>query len=186
MQEIWIDIKDYEGLYQISNYGNIKAYPNSHTHLKEIMLKPTINSSGYLKVELYKNHSSKVFYVHRLVALSFISNPENKPQVNHIDGNKTNNKCDNLEWVTISENQKHAINKGLRKPSPMIGKIGKLNHNSKKIIQYDLQGNYIRRFDGIAEAARYINGSASAISANLNGRTKSSYGYIWKEENTTI
>ena len=179
MQEIWKDIPNYFDKYQISNFGNVKS-TNYKSTKKERIMKPTINSSGYYKIELYKNGKSNIYYVHRLVALVFIPNPENKTQINHIDGNKTNNNVSNLEWVSVSENQIHAINLNLRERSPMTGRTGKQNPNSKKILQYDMAGNFIAEWNGIAEAARQINGKACSISNNLSKRTKSSYGYIWK------
>lgn len=185
MQEIWADIKGYEGLYKISSLGTVKALPNNPTHLKELILTPSKNSSGYLKVELYKDKVSKMYYVHRLVALTFIPNPYNKPQVNHKDGNKLNNTVENLEWVTKSENQKHAIKHGLRTPSPMTGKFGKLNHNSKSILQFDLNGNLIRKWDSISEAARYYGCNRNSISNVLLGYRKTCKGYVWKYDNSS-
>lgn len=171
MREIWADIEGYEGLYKVSNLGNVSG---------KKMLTPSKSSSGYYKVELYKDKISKVFWIHRLVAQTFLPNPDNKPQVNHKDGNKLNNILSNLEWVTVSENQIHAINSGLRLPSPMIGKIGKLNPNSIKVLQYDAYGNFIRVWDCLADIGRYYNCSTNPISSCINGRTHSSYGYIWK------
>lgn len=117
--EIWKDIKDYEGLYQISNYGNVKSLPKERHNRrgvyiqKEKLLSLTNTSTGYKKVELVKDGKRKGFKVHRLVAQAFIPNPDEKPQVNHIDGDKTNNYVDNLEWATASENSIHAYNTGL-------------------------------------------------------------------------
>lgn len=100
--EIWKDIAGYEGLYQISNYGNIR---NS----KGRLLKYYENHKGYYKVGLNKNGKNSKFRVHRLVAQMFIPNPHEYPQVNHIDGNKQNNNVTNLEWCTNTENQIHAV-----------------------------------------------------------------------------
>ena len=117
--EIWKDIKYYEGLYQISNYGNVKSLPKERRNRrgvyiqKEKLLSLTNTSTGYKKVELVKDGKRKGFKVHRLVAQAFIPNPDEKPQVNHIDGDKTNNYVDNLEWATASENSIHAYNTGL-------------------------------------------------------------------------
>lgn len=117
--EIWKDIEGYEGLYQVSTYGNIKSLPKvrrngTGTYIqKEKLLKPSNTSTGYKKVELCKDGKRKSFKVHRLVAIAFIPNPDNKPEVNHIDGNKINNNIDNLEWVTSSENSVHAYETGL-------------------------------------------------------------------------
>ena len=86
--EIWKDVKDYEGRYKISNLGKIKSF-----YGKEKLLKPKKNHGGYLEVLLYKNNKNRLHRVHRLVAEAFIPNPENKPEVNHKDGNKLNNRC---------------------------------------------------------------------------------------------
>lgn len=107
-KEIWKDIKGYEGLYQISNYGRVWSIR------KQKYLKGDKNSAGYLRVLLTaKNGKTKREFIHRLVALAFIPNPENKPQVNHIDANIENNKAENLEWNTSKENlsQKNRMNK---------------------------------------------------------------------------
>jgi len=123
--EKWKDIKGYEGLYQVSNLGNVKSLDriiwNGHTkHLhKGRIMKPKGNR--YKDVILCKEGKSKKYYVHRLVAIEFISNTENKPQVNHINGIKEDNRIDNLEWVTASENGKHANSIGLRTVRDMSG-----------------------------------------------------------------
>lgn len=109
--EEWRDIERYEGHYQISNYSRIKSFKND----KITILKPLIDKNGYLQIVFSKNGQHKWFKLHRLVAQAFIPNPENKPQVNHIDGNKMNNHVSNLEWVSQSENNNHAVNTGLRK-----------------------------------------------------------------------
>ena len=117
--EVWKDIEGYEGLYQVSTCGNVKSLPKvrrngTGTYIqKERLLKPSNTSTGYKKVELCKDGKRKSFKVHRLVAIAFIPNPDNKPEVNHIDGNKINNNIDNLEWVTSSENSIHAYETGL-------------------------------------------------------------------------
>ena len=184
MKEIWKDVEGYEGLYQVSNLGNVKSLSfgarnirKSNVH-KLLKLSPT--NCGYYKVQLYKNGKAKMMYVHRLVATAFIPNPEEKPQINHIDGNKANNASFNLEWASCSENQRHAISTGLREPSPMLGRTGADNPNSKAILQYDLSGNFIREWTGIAEAARALNVHSSSISSCLCGINKTSCNSIWR------
>ena len=184
MQEIWKDIEGYEGLYQVSNIGNVKSLSfgarNIHKSNVQKLLKLSPTNCGYYKVQLYKNGKAKMMYVHRLVATAFIPNPERKPQINHIDGNKANNTSSNLEWVSCSENQRHAIRNGLREPSPMLGRTGSDNPNSKAILQYDHFGNFIKEWSGISEAARVLNIGASSISACLCGINKTAYGSIWR------
>lgn len=118
MEEIWKDIQGYEGLYQVSNLGRVKSLARLDTRgqrVSEKILKLGKHRAGYFRVNLYKNGKMKQYLVHRLVALAFIPNPENKEQVNHIDGNKQNNVIENLEWCTHSENIQHAYRTGLAK-----------------------------------------------------------------------
>lgn len=98
MKEVWKDVIGYEGKYKVSNLGNIKSL------IKNIPRKPFVKANGYLSL----NMLGKKMYVHRAVALAFIPNPQNKPEVNHIDSDKQNNIVENLEWNTSSENHKHA------------------------------------------------------------------------------
>lgn len=185
--EVWKDIKCYEGLYQVSNKGNIrriKFVNRMVTKEKITYLKLNKNTGGYLSVVLYKNGTHKRYLVHRLVAQAFIENIENKIEVNHIDGNKLNNHVSNLEWVTRSENMKHSYSMGLEKP-PMKGRFGKLNSISKPILQYDLNNNFIRRFESVGEGARFLRNKSAdrSISKCCNGLRKTAYGYIWRFEN---
>ena len=118
MEEIWKDIEGYEGLYQVSNYGRVKSLPKIHKTTKnynklgyitkEKILKQRKTQRGYFLVTLYKEQKSKSLYVHRLVVNMFISNKDNKPCINHKNGDKKDNKVTNLEWCTYSENMIHA------------------------------------------------------------------------------
>ena len=145
------DIKGYEGLYAITTEGEVWSYRN------ECFLKPRANNKGYLIVGLCKDGQSKMYRVHRLVAEAYIPNPDNLPQVDHIDNDKTHNYVNNLQWITNRDN----VRKGRNKP----------------ILQYDLDGNFIREW----ECANDVGREAQAnICYCLKGKTKSAYGYIWK------
>lgn len=105
--EIWLDIKGYEGIYKISNLGNVYSLKRNK------LLLPKMDRYGYVSVKLYKNGNHQKYNIHRLVAISFIPNPFNKETVNHINGIKNDNRMDNLEWATYKENTQHAIRTGL-------------------------------------------------------------------------
>lgn len=107
--EEWRDIKGYEGIYKVSNLGGVKKNVNQEWFVR----KSSILKSGYAAIQLRKGKEKQMFRVHRLVALAFIPNPENKSDVNHIDGDKLNNCLENLEWATRLENMKHASEKRL-------------------------------------------------------------------------
>lgn len=134
MREVWKDIKNYEGLYQVSDLGNVRSLDHYASNGKKNILYLGKNLKGtldgkkqYLQVTLSKNDINKKALIHRLVAEAFIPNEDNKREVNHINGIKTDNRLNNLEWVTSKENKRHAINLGLynkiygaKKGSPKI------------------------------------------------------------------
>jgi hypothetical protein len=142
--EIWKDIEEYEGLYQVSNLGKVKSlkrivYSNKRSSLliNEKLLKQNIHKSGYYNVSLSKNNTKKNLMVHRLVCMSFLLNKKNKSQVNHKNGIKTDNRLENLEWVTASENRIHAYKIGLCKPNGENHHLAKLTENQVKKIRYE-------------------------------------------------
>lgn len=174
MTEEWRDIKDYEGLYQVSNLGEIK---NKKTNR---ILKPEINRDGYLVLNLYKDKKHKLRPVHRLVAEAFILNIENKPQVNHIDGDKTNNKVENLEWITAKDNILHSYGKLNRKGISINKKKMGEHPQARKVNQYDLEGNFIKCWSCIKEATQALKIPEGMICGCCRGKYKTVKGYIWE------
>lgn len=181
--EVWKEVKGYEGLYQVSNFGRVKSllrFNNYYNAIykeqkkriqKERLLNIRKTPRGYLQVCLTANSLSNNKLVHRLVAEAFIPNPLNKPQVNHIDGNKENNKVSNLEWMTSQENNKHAHKIGLNK-----------SHNKRKVNQYDLDWNYIKTWNSITDFLKEtnLNLKNSGITSCCKGKQRTAYGYKWK------
>ena len=145
MREVWKDLMDYEGLYQISNLGRLKSldrvvrYKYSDRIFKGKVHNPPVGSNGYMTVCLTVNNKSKTLSLHRLVAKHFVPNPDNMREVNHIDGNKTNNRADNLEWVSSSQNKLHGLKSKLYRSGE--------DHELSKISSNDTA--YIRRMRGI-------------------------------------
>lgn len=183
MQEIWKDIPGYEGKYQISNLGNVMSLHFKRSSTNKKLLKPIKNNGyGYLRVTLRKDGKYKAPTIHRLVAQAFIPNPENKPQVNHLDCNPENNKVTNLEWVTREENVQYGYSHGNMKASKsFLGRTGSKHPLSKPIFQVDISTNkIIKEFAGINEASRITGVSVSGICSCCKGDRKTAGGYIWK------
>lgn len=179
MQEIWKDVVGYEGLYKVSNFGNVMSFqPNCRNHSQ--YLAP-FDNGGYFRVTLTKNRKRTNHLVHRLVADAFIPNPESKEAVNHIDGCKTNNHIDNLEWVTKGENTRHAIKIGLR-PSYVTPKGYKRTkrYRSKKVYQYDKNGNLLKEWDCAIEAAEALGFTKNFILRCCRGERMTYMGFIWR------
>ena len=169
--EIWKDIEGYEGLYQISNLGNVKSLERKKIDGRlchEKILKQAKNKCGYLSCEFCKDGVGRRFLIHRIVAQTFLPNPDGKREVNHINGIKTDNRVENLEWNTSKENQLHAYRSGLQiKPT-------------KPIVQYDLNGVFIREWVSAKEAATKTNLKRSNICHCCKGRIHHTGGYIWR------
>lgn len=161
-REIWKDIPGYNGLYQVSNLGRV--YSNYYNRL----LTPELNK-GYLRVSLSKDKKAKHYLIHRLVALAFIDNPMNLPYVNHKNEIATDNRADNLEWCDTAYNNNYGtrIIKAAKKKSIIV-------------LQYDLDGNFIREWESAADASRKLNITSGKICAVCKGIRKSTNGYKWR------
>jgi hypothetical protein len=175
MIEIWKDIKDYEGLYQVSNLGRIKSlerYKDNHGTKQLIpskMKSTRKDSQGYLLLDLYKDNKSKTVRVHRLVAEMFIDNVENKETVNHIDGNKENNCIDNLEWATYKEQNNHFYKNNLKSEENISKAIKAMNKALSKRVRC-LNDN--KEYVSASDAARTIGISPSLIMRCCRGKSK--------------
>lgn len=185
MIEIWKDIKDYEGLYQASTLLNIRSldryvkHPKGGTQLiKGRIISQCISKKGYLTVRLHKDGKSKLLLVHRIIAETFIPNPENKPCVDHINTIRTDNRIENLRWVTEKENQNNTSTKQ-HLSDGIKGKHINRKDLSKPVYQYTLNSQFIAEYPSVQEAARQNNVAASNICACLKGKTKSSCNSHW-------
>ena len=188
MEEIWKDIKGYEGYYQISNRGRVKSlarkvkYQNTTRELKEKIKSTFISSNGYERVELSKDNSNKKYNIHRLVADAFIPKIENKEFVNHINGIKTDNRVENLEWCSQSENELHAYRTGLAKNSEKqrkaVSEYAKENR-VKPIIQLGIDGSFIKEWKSAVKASEILKIGNKTISNCVTGRSKTAGGYKW-------
>lgn len=187
MQEIWKDVQGYEGYYQVSNFGRFRSldrvviHGNYELELKGKIFKGRDNKRGYLLVSLCKDNNTLNSYIHRLVATLYVSNPYNKKEVNHIDGNKLNNHYLNLEWCTRSDNLKHAYDNGL-KQGYWKGKKGNVTNN-KPISKYSLNNIYICGYLSATEACRKTGIARTSITSCATGNNKTAGGYIWKYQN---
>lgn len=189
---MWKVIPETDGLYFANEKGQIKSADRlrpvgnkadgRHYVRHGKILAQALNIRGYYCVTIkYLDGRQKTIAVHRLIAKTFLPNPQNKPQINHIDGIKTNNHVSNLEWCTAKENINHAFATGLNKGSkPWKGKTGKLHPNSIPVQAYDKAGNLIAEYESINLAALAVGSSASHISACTRGQRKSAAGYVWK------
>lgn len=160
-EEVWKDVTDYQGLYKVSNLGKIKGRK---------LLKPFDNTKGYMSVFLSKNGKEKRFYVHRVVATAFVPNPENKPQINHKNGVRNDNRSENLEWCSRSENEQHKYK--------FLGFIQKralpvVQISNKKIIAV---------YPSIRHAARATKCGTKEIARCCRGMYKQVKGFQWEFE----
>lgn len=186
--EVWKDIPRYIGIYQVSSCGRIKRI--EHTTIDclgrkriypEVILHPQKNRNGYMQIILYSEGNFEMLSVHRLVAEVFIPNLENKEQVNHKNGIKTDNRVENLEFVTRSENVLHSYHT-LKRKAVWRDKKGKNNPNSKIVLQIK-DGKIVAEFCGTAEASRKTGFHQESISRACNRKLKTTGGFEWGYKN---
>jgi hypothetical protein len=180
MKEIWKDAKGYENLLKVSNFGNVFRKEREWITGKGLKRKfdgKVINPS-IMKGYCYVCIDKKQKLLHRIIAETFIPNPNNLPQVNHINGLKKDNRIKNLEWISAGDNQKHAYKYNLKRPTRKLAKL---------IFQYDLMGNFVKTWDCITDAHK-AGYQRSAIIKCAKGKQSTSYGFKWtyeKQANTT-
>lgn len=170
MNEVWKDVKGYEGLYQVSNQGRVKSFRESTKYgmQKEYILKPSLINSGYHVVTLYApNRPKKKFQIHRLVAETFIDNENNLPCVNHKDENKLNNCVDNLEWCTYEYNNNYGT-----------ARIRSIDSKSQSIEQYTLDGVLIAKYRNAQVASELLGYSDKLLRRWC--RSGIGGGYMWR------
>lgn len=176
MSEEWRDVVGYEGLYQVSDQGRVKSLERKDClgrTVKERILKPGVVGDGYLFVVLCAGGKPKTLKVHRLVCQAFHKNPNNKPEVNHVNEDKADNRACNLEWSTRRENLNHGT-RNIR-AGKAISKA-----NSKPLGQYTLDGELVKIWPSTQEAQRQAGFSQGNISQVANGKLKTAYGFRWK------
>ena len=161
MNEIWVNIENYNGKYQVSNYGNVRKLEKNK--IRYLFLRK--DSGGYLQVAICYNKKKTFYLVHRLVAIAFIPNPYNHKKINHIDKDKTNNNVNNLEWCNRQYNNDYSL--------------------SKAVIQLDKNNNFIAEYKSISEASRQTGIDKVHISQCCREikHYKTAGGYKWKFKN---
>lgn len=183
IKEIWRDISSYEGIYQVSNLGNVKN--------QNKILNPNKLKSGYLQIGLYKEKIKKMFLVHRLVAFAFLENPEYKKEVNHKDRNPKNNTLENLEWVTRQENMDHCNKDGMSEKQIISRKLSGeksigINILEKRPVQGYVNDQLVYEFESMMCAEKQLKIKHSNISNCCNKKESKSAGklngnkIIWK------
>lgn len=184
MEEVWKDVVGYEGLYQVSNKGNVKSLNWKNTGKQQnLFLKP--HNKGYLQVELAKDGKKKCFVVHRLVATAFIPNPLGLPQVNHKDENKRNNFAENLEWCNASYNVNYSLE--LHRDQSGKGVPTRKRANTKRanqpINQFSQDGSLVKTWSDSRTIYLETGMSDWSITQCCRGNRHTAYGYTWQYAN---
>jgi hypothetical protein len=173
LHEIWVDVPEYYGKYQVSNLGHIRSLNWRRMDIIK-NLSPVTDKDGYQIVCLSDENSQKSTRLHRLIAEAFVPNPCNKPHINHKDENKANNLATNLEWTTVKENN----NYGTR--NKRVSKTKTNNtYNCRPVFQYSLAGEFIKAWPSLSEPCRVFGYDNSLISRCCRGIKKTAYGFKW-------
>jgi len=190
MKEIWKPIKNFKN-YEISSLGRSRSLirfrrgqsrsgKEFYYQSKTIILEPILKSIGYIQYTMRDNSGKdRCVLAHRLVAEAFIPNPENKPQVNHKNGKKYDNKLENLEWCTASENGLHGY-RVLGYQAWVKGRYGKKHPTSKPVIQKTIEGNLVKRWDCALDAVKTYGFDSGSITRVCQGKYRQHKGFIWK------
>lgn len=179
MTEIWKDIEGYEGLYKISNLGNVlacekyaKVRGGAYRKINPRLLNPYKCINGYIQINLRKDKKSKPFLIHRLVAKAFIENPNNYSEVNHKDEDITNNIVDNLEWCT----HKYNANYGTRNQRMLAHRKNRL----RPVNQYSKDGKFIKHWESMSEVEKELGADTGSIIRVCKGLQHTCIGYVWE------
>lgn len=182
MEEIWKPVVGYEGFYEVSSMGRVKSLERKDClgrTVKERILKQAVTHDGYLRVGLYAGGKLKTLKIHRLVCEAFNDNRDEKPEVNHINEDKTDNRASNLEWCTRTWNNNHGTRN--ERAAKSIAKA-----LSKPVGQYTRDGELVKIWSSTMEVQRQAGFSQGNISKAANGNRKTAYGFIWKYKDKTM
>ena len=199
-EEIWKPVVGFEGLYEVSNMGNVKSVEKVvrsgklMKRYQERVLTQFPNQQGYMTVALYREGKGKRHLVHQLVLKAFVPNLQNKPQIDHIDRCKRNNRLDNLHWATAQENSDNPLTVLYRRKNTytkdfyirgMETKVKKNSQNApREVHQYRLDGTYVESYPSFASAGEAIGKSGRSIGKVVDDNTLSAGGYLWRTEKT--
>ena len=179
--EVWREVKGWEGRYEVSNWGRVRSFFDTHGNRRAEprILKPRKNGDGYLRVILRKDGKGIYKSVHRLVAEAFLPNPLNLPQINHRNEIKDDNRLENLEWCDAKYNNNYG-SRNEKAVKSLKGKFVNSPNLSKRVLQYTLDGNLIREWPSLREVERQTGWNSGNISMACNGKWKTAYGHVWR------